>query len=97
PAERCKSEALFLTLNASSWVMSTRGPCRLVRLAVIMTMIATNLHQIQARLQQACIDAERAPDSVALLAVSKTFGPDAVREVALQGQRDFGENYIQEA
>lgn len=59
-------------------------------------MIATNLHQIQARLQQACVDAERAPDSVALLAVSKTFGPDAVREAALQGQRDFGENYIQE-
>lgn len=43
------------------------------------------------------MDAERAPDSVALLAVSKTFGPDAVREAALQGQRDFGENYIQEA
>lgn len=62
-----------------------------------MTTIACNLHQIQARLQQACVDAGRAPDGVALLAVSKTFGPDAVREAALQGQRDFGENYIQEA
>jgi len=62
-----------------------------------MTTIATNLHQIHMRLQQACVDAERAPGSVALLAVSKTFGPEAVREAALQGQRDFGENYIQEA
>ncbi|MCD2510971.1 YggS family pyridoxal phosphate-dependent enzyme [Comamonas endophytica] len=62
-----------------------------------MTTIAINLHQIRTRLQQACVDAGRAPDSVALLAVSKTFGPDAVREAALQGQRDFGENYIQEA
>lgn len=62
-----------------------------------MTMIGNNLHQIHMRLQQACVDAERAPDSVALLAVSKTFGPDAVHEAALAGQRDFGENYIQEA
>lgn len=62
-----------------------------------MTMIGNNLHQIHARLQQACVDAERAPDSVSLLAVSKTFGPDAVHEAALAGQRDFGENYIQEA
>ncbi|QKV51640.1 YggS family pyridoxal phosphate-dependent enzyme [Comamonas antarctica] len=62
-----------------------------------MTMIGNNLHQIQARLHQACVDAERSPDSVALLAVSKTFGPDAVHEAALAGQRDFGENYIQEA
>ena len=60
-------------------------------------MIGNNLHQIHARLDQACVDAERAPGSVTLLAVSKTFGPDAVREAALAGQRDFGENYIQEA
>ena len=60
-------------------------------------MIGNNLHQIHARLQQACVDAERAPDSVLLLAVSKTFGPDAVYEAAQAGQRDFGENYIQEA
>lgn len=60
-------------------------------------MIGNNLQQIRTRLAQACAAADRAPDSVALLAVSKTFGPEAVREAALAGQRDFGENYIQEA
>ena len=39
----------------------------------------------------------REPDSVCLLAVSKTFGPEAVIEAADAGQRDFGENYVQEA
>jgi pyridoxal phosphate enzyme (YggS family) len=34
---------------------------------------------------------------VTLLAVSKTFGPDAVREAHAAGQAAFGENYIQEA
>ncbi len=62
-----------------------------------MTMIGNNLHQIHARLQQACVDAGRAPDSVALLAVSKTFGPDAVREAALAGPRDIGEDNKQGA
>ncbi|WP_411028724.1 YggS family pyridoxal phosphate-dependent enzyme, partial [Salmonella sp. s59944] len=39
----------------------------------------------------------RAPDSVQLLAVSKTWGPDAVRQAHAAGQTAFGENYIQEA
>ncbi|MEZ5606391.1 MAG: YggS family pyridoxal phosphate-dependent enzyme [Burkholderiaceae bacterium] len=39
----------------------------------------------------------RGVQEVALLAVSKTFGPDAVREACAAGQRAFGENYIQEA
>ena len=46
---------------------------------------------------RACAAAGRPPDAVALLAVSKTFGPEAVRDAALAGQRRFGENYIQEA
>ncbi len=37
------------------------------------------------------------PASVTLLAVSKTFGPEAVREAHAAGQTAFGENYIQEA
>lgn len=45
----------------------------------------------------ACEQAGREPGSVNLLAVSKTFGPEAVLEAALAGQRSFGENYIQEA
>lgn len=62
-----------------------------------MTMIGNNLEKIRARLDLACAAADRAPGSVALLAVSKTFGPEAVRAAALAGQQDFGENYIQEA
>lgn len=46
---------------------------------------------------RACDGAQRPHASVGLLAVSKTFGADAVREAALAGQRAFGENYIQEA
>lgn len=62
-----------------------------------MTMIANNLQQLRARLQQACTQAGRAPQEVALLAVSKTFGADAVAEAYACGQHAFGENYIQEA
>ena len=45
----------------------------------------------------ACADAGRAAADVQLLAVSKTFDADAVREAAEAGQTAFGENYIQEA
>ena len=61
-----------------------------------MTTIAHQLHQVHQRLDSACEAARRAPDAVALLAVSKTFGPDAVAQAIAAGQRQFGENYIQE-
>ena len=62
-----------------------------------MTTIAENLQRIQSRMARACDGAQRPHHSVALLAVSKTFAAEAVREAALAGQRAFGENYIQEA
>jgi PLP dependent protein len=62
-----------------------------------MTLIADNLRAVQDRIQQACQTAGRPVGSVRLLAVSKTFGPDAVREAHAAGQTAFGENYIQEA
>jgi hypothetical protein len=46
---------------------------------------------------QACLDAGRPSGSVQLLAVSKTFGADAVVQAHAAGQIAFGENYIQEA
>lgn len=61
-----------------------------------MTMIGNNLQAVQERIRRACEAAGRAPGSVRLLAVSKTFGPDAVREAAAAGQHAFGENYLQE-
>ncbi|MBO9679886.1 MAG: YggS family pyridoxal phosphate-dependent enzyme [Acidovorax sp.] len=62
-----------------------------------MTTIGNNIQLVRARMAQACERAGRPPASVALLAVSKTFGPEAVYAVAQAGQRAFGENYIQEA
>lgn len=44
----------------------------------------------------ACAQAGRDVNAVTLLAVSKTFGPDAVAAALAAGQRAFGENYIQE-
>ena len=62
-----------------------------------MTMIASNLQQLRARMMRACTQAGRAPEAVSLLAVSKTFGADAVEQAYACGQTAFGENYIQEA
>ena len=49
------------------------------------------------RIDEAQKRAGRAPGSVRLLAVSKTFPAGAVRELHGSGQRAFGENYVQEA
>lgn len=64
---------------------------------LIMTTISNNLQGVRARIATACARVGRATDSVTLLAVSKTWGPEAVREAFAQGQTRFGENYIQEA
>ncbi len=61
-----------------------------------MTMIGDDLQQVNNRIAQACVTAGRNPREVRLLAVSKTFGPEAVREAHAAGQRAFGENYVQE-
>ena len=61
-----------------------------------MSPIAEALEQVQARIRQAC-QAQGLPEqSVRLMAVSKTFGADAVLQAIEAGQRDFGENYVQE-
>ena len=59
-------------------------------------ILRDKLHAVQHRIAAACIASGRAAGSVHLLAVSKTFSPDDVHQVAACGQRDFGENYIQE-
>ena len=61
-----------------------------------MTTIAAKLQDVRARIATACQSAGRSVQDVTLLAVSKTFGPEAVRAAATAGQRAFGENYIQE-
>ena len=61
-----------------------------------MTTIEQQLRQVRQRLHAACAAVGRPAEAVTLLAVSKTFGPDAVAEALAAGQRQFGENYIQE-
>ena len=60
-------------------------------------MIADNLQRVQARIAAACLACGRDPSGVRLLAVSKTFDAQAVRQAHAAGQTAFGENYIQEA
>jgi len=59
-------------------------------------MIADNLQRVHARIETACARLGRPPASVRLLAVSKTFPPEALRAAHAAGQTSFGENYVQE-
>ncbi len=61
-----------------------------------MAIIADNLQRVRGRIAAACDCAGRPVESVTLLVVSKTFGPEAVREAHAAGARRFGENYVQE-
>jgi pyridoxal phosphate enzyme (YggS family) len=58
--------------------------------------VAGNLAAVRARIAAACRAAGRDPDTVALLAVSKTHSAASVRAAAAAGQRRFGENRVQE-
>ncbi|MFN8606259.1 MAG: YggS family pyridoxal phosphate-dependent enzyme [Vulcanimicrobiota bacterium] len=60
-------------------------------------VVAERLQAIRERILQACQAAGRPPEEVRLLAVSKTFPIEPIRELFQAGQLDFGENYVQEA
>ena len=62
-----------------------------------MSTIAANISTLESRIHAAALAARRAPDSIGLLAVSKTKPAEAIREAFAAGLRDFGENYLQEA
>jgi hypothetical protein len=57
----------------------------------------TGLEQVRADIARACKDAGRDVSAVTLVAVSKTFGIEAIEPVIGAGQRVFGENRVQEA
>ena len=61
-----------------------------------MTTISARLQAVNARIDAAALRYARPRDSIALLAVSKTWPASAVRETFAAGQRLFGENYVQE-
>ena len=64
---------------------------------MIMSTIELNLQAVREAIAQAALEARRPPGDVTLLAVSKTFGAEAVLDAARAGQTAFGENYLQEA
>ena len=61
------------------------------------TTTADGLAAVRADITRACRDAGRDPASVTLVAVSKTFGAEAIEPVLAAGQQVFGENRVQEA
>jgi len=62
-----------------------------------MTEISERIQRIRNDIQRAALKYGRDPDSVRLLAVSKTKPPGAILAAYAAGQRLFGENYLQEA
>jgi len=61
-----------------------------------MSAIADNLQAVRARIANAAVATGRSPDTVRLLAVSKTWPLSCILEAADAGQCAFGENYVQE-
>jgi PLP dependent protein len=62
-----------------------------------MSTIPDNLQAVRRSIAASAQNMSRNPHEIMLLAVSKTFGPEAVIEAAQAGQQAFGENYLQEA
>jgi hypothetical protein len=62
-----------------------------------LTTLAERLAAVRREIAAACREAKREPDSVTLVAISKTFGAEAIAPVIAAGQRVFGENRVQEA
>ena len=62
-----------------------------------MIEMSPALARVRDGIAAACAEARRDPASVTLIAVSKTFPPDAIEPVIAAGQRVFGENRVQEA
>jgi pyridoxal phosphate enzyme (YggS family) len=61
------------------------------------TDVAANLAEIQGNINAACDAADRNPDDVTLVCVSKNHDADHVRKALVDGRRVFGENRVQEA
>jgi pyridoxal phosphate enzyme (YggS family) len=62
-----------------------------------MGTIPKALQGVKSRIAEASAACGRDPREIVLVAVSKTFPPDAIRAAHDAGQRDFGESYVQEA
>lgn len=59
-------------------------------------MIAENVRKIRQKIIDVCLTIGRNPEDIRLIAVSKTFSSEHIREVVSAGVQDIGENYVQE-
>lgn len=59
--------------------------------------IASRIAKVRQQIEQSCAQYQKDPNAVTLLAVSKTKPAEAIREAWQAGQRNFGENYLQES
>ena len=87
------SQSLGLAAASAAGAVYTWGKREFQR---IMSAIASNLQDVQARMARAAAACGRNENDINLLAVSKTWPAACVREAAAAGQRAFGENYVQE-
>ena len=69
---------------------------RIAQMAPQDTLIASNLAEIRERIARSAARAGRAAEDITLVAVSKTFPPEAIRSAYELGLRHFGENRVQE-
>jgi len=63
---------------------------------LVESSLQDRLSEVRERIERACAQAHRGPASVRLMAVTKIFGPEVIREAYALGLREFGENYVQE-
>ncbi len=80
-----------LTITRTHWLPSIAKHCE-----QNVIRVTENFRKIQDLLAKAAVNAGRSPDEIRLLAVSKKKPPEAVLEAYAAGQRDFGENFVQE-
>jgi pyridoxal phosphate enzyme (YggS family) len=73
------------------------GTIRCYETSMSTVVLSSGLAAVRAEIERACREASRDPAGVTLVAVSKTFGADAIEPVIAAGQRVFGENRVQEA
>jgi PLP dependent protein len=62
-----------------------------------MSSVSENLQLVRQQISNACARAGRLPETVNLIAVSKTFPTDSIREAVIGGHSSFGESRVQEA
>jgi len=62
-----------------------------------MGKIKKNILEVKKNISKTLLDFNRAEDSVTLMAVSKKQSTESIREAYQAGQKDFGENYLQES